>query len=70
MLKIMVALILLLAGQSVLLCGCKKVAWSGVDIPGTEEDVEAVRQNKSGVCVDGGERIYKDEISELRNSGI
>ena len=40
------------------------------DIPGAEEDVEAVCKDKSGVCGDGGERIYKDEISELRNSGI
>jgi hypothetical protein len=31
--------------------------WSGMvlpDTPGAREDVEAVRQNKSGVCVDGG----------------
>jgi len=35
--------------------------WSGVvfsDIPGAKEDVEAVCNNKSGVCVDGDERIY------------
>jgi len=47
--------------------------WSGVvlpDTPGVREDVEAVCKDKSGVCGDGGERIYKDEISELRNSGI
>jgi len=35
--------------------------WSGVvlsDIPGAREDVEAICKDKSGVCVDGGERIY------------
>ncbi len=47
--------------------------WPGVvlpDIPGAKKDVQAIRKDKSGVCGDGGERIYEDEISELRNSGI
>ena len=35
------------------------------DIPGAAKDVEAVCKDKPGVCGDGGERVYKDEIRKV-----